>query len=134
MEKAIKIRWGWLRAMYLYTLVGAGGFGLALLAAPGQLQTRFGFPVQDPATLKLYGCVLLAAGLMAVPALFFPLKFVALLLLQLIYKPVWIALAAIPVFLEGRFPLHIVMITVVFLVYIAGDLIAIPFRYMFSKD
>jgi uncharacterized membrane protein len=133
MEKSFVVRWGWLRAMYIYTIVTAGGFGLAMLAFPGLLHSLFGFPVDDPTALKLYGSIILGAGLVAIPALRFPLKFVALLLLQLVYKPIWIVVGALTFFLKGQFPLYIVMITVVFLGYIVGDLIAIPWAYLFSK-
>jgi len=33
MSKEIKVRWGWLKAMYIYTIAGAGGFGLAIIFA-----------------------------------------------------------------------------------------------------
>jgi len=133
MENAASVRMGWLKAMYLWTLVGAGGFGLAILAMPGKVQAILRFPPQDPVTLKAYGCVLLASGLLAIQALRSPLKFIPLLLLQLVYKPIWIAVVAVPIFLEGRFPLYVVTITGVFLTYIVGNLIAIPFRSFFSK-
>ncbi len=129
-----KVRWGWLRAMYIYTIVTAGGIGLAMLASPGLLQSLLGFPAQPSATLNLYGSIVFGAGLAAIPALRFPLRFVPLLLLQVIYKPIWIVLGALPFFLKGQFPLYIVAITVVFLVYIVGDLIAIPWSYLFSKS
>jgi hypothetical protein len=134
MEKDLQIRWGWLRAMYLYTLIGAGGTGFAMLVIPGTIQSAFRFPAQDPAIFTAYGCVLFASGLIAIPALLFPLKFVPLLLLQLVYKPIWLALVAVPLFLKGQFPLPIVVFSIVFLTYIVGDLIAIPFSYLFSKD
>ncbi len=129
-----KVRWGWLRAMYIYTIATAGGIGLTMLASPGLLRSLLGFPVQPSATLKLYGSIVLGAGLAAIPALRFPLRFVPLLLLQVIYKPIWIVLGALPFFLKGQFPLYLVAITGVFLVYIAGDLIAIPWSYLFSKS
>jgi len=31
MSKEIKVRWGWLKAMYIYTIAGAGAFGLAMI-------------------------------------------------------------------------------------------------------
>lgn len=133
MENEASIRWRWLKVMYVYTLVGAGGVGLAMLAFPGFVQAAFRFPVQDPAIFKVYGSVLLASGLIAIPALRSPLKFVPLLLFQLVYKPIWLALAAIPLFLKGQFPLYIVAISAVFVTYVVGDLIAIPFGYLFSK-
>jgi len=133
MENNVSIRWGWLKAMYIYTLFGAGGFGLALLVFPASVQSILRFPPQDSVVLGLYGSVLLAAGLMAIPALRSPLKFVPLLLFQLVYKPIWLAVVAIPLFLQGKFPLYVVVITAVFLTYIMGNLIAIPFSYLFSK-
>ncbi len=133
MENNVSIRWGWLKAMYIYTLIGAGGFGFAVLFFPSAVQSVFGFPVQDPAVFKLYGSVSLAAGLMALPALRSPLKFVSLLFFQLVYKPIWLVVVGIPLFLGGQCPLYIAVISAIFLTYIIGDLIAIPFPYLFSK-
>jgi hypothetical protein len=133
MEENPRIDKGRLRAMYLYTLFGAGGFGFAMLAFPSFVQSVLQFPAQDPIVFKLYGSVLLASGLAALPALRSPLKFVPLLLLQLIYKPIWLAIGALPLFLKGQFPLYVVVIAVIFLTYIVGDLLAIPFAYLFSK-
>jgi hypothetical protein len=134
MEKTSVVRFGWLKAMYIYTIATAGGFGLAMLAFPGLLHSLFGVPIDNPTALKLCGSILLGAGLISIPALRFPLKFSALLLLQLVYKPIWIAVGALPFFFQGQFPLYIVMITVIFIGYIAGDLIAIPWGYLFSRE
>jgi len=134
MKNNVVVRTAWLKAMYIYTLIGAGGFGFGLLVFPSRVQSILRFPPQDPVLLKLYASVLLAAGLIAIPALRSPLKFVALLLLQLVYKPIWIATVAIPLFLKGQFPLYVVVISAVFLVYIIGELIAIPFSWLFSKE
>lgn len=71
---------------------------------------------------------------MAIPALRSPLKFAPLLLIQLVYKPIWLAAVAIPLFLKGQFPFYVVFISAVFLTYIIGNLIAIPFSYLFSKE
>jgi hypothetical protein len=133
LENSRTIRINWLRAMYAYTLVGAGGFGLGMLAFPAAVQSAFHFPAQDPAVFKLYGVVLLASGLLSIPALLLPLKFILLLLFQLVYKPLWLVLAAVPVFAKGPFPIYIVVISGVFMTYIVGDLIAIPFSTLFSK-
>jgi uncharacterized membrane protein len=127
------IRWGWLKAMYIYTIVGAGGTGLAMLAFPATFQSSLKYPPQDPVVFGLYASILLASGLAAIPALFFPLKFIPLLLLQLVYKPVWLVFVALPIFLKGQLPLYVVFISVVFITYIIGNLIAIPFSYLFSK-
>lgn len=131
--QSVKIKWAWLRVMYLYTVIGAGGSGFGMLFFPEKTQSAFGFPPQDPAVWGLYGSVALASGFLGILALRFPLKFSPLLLLQLVYKPVWIVFAALPAFFNGQFPFHIVMLTVIFATYIIGDLIAIPFSYLFAK-
>lgn len=56
-----------------------------------------------------------------------------MLLIQLVYKPIWLAVVAIPSFLKGQFPAHVVMISAIFLTYIIGNLVAIPFAYLFAK-
>jgi hypothetical protein len=133
MSTDVSVRWGWLKAMYIYTLFGAGGFGLGMLFFPVTIQSVLRFPPQDPVVRGLYGSFLLASGLLAIPALLSPLKFAPLLLIQLVYKPIWLAAVVIPLFLRGQFPFYVVFISAVFLSYIIGDLIAIPFGYLFSK-
>ncbi len=133
MENQSSIRWGWLKAMYIYTLVGAGGFGLGILFFPDLVQSALRFPPQDPFILGVYGSVLLASGLMAIPALRFPVKFAPLLLIQLVYKPIWLAVVVIPTALKGQIPFYVVFISVIFVTFIIGNLIAIPFSYLFSK-
>lgn len=134
MDNSFHVRRGWLKAMYLYTLIGAGGTGLGMVFFPDLMRSTLGFPAQDPVVFKLYGSVLLASGLAAIPALRSPLKFVPLLLIQLIYKPIWLAVIAVPIFLKGQFPLYVVVFSVIFLTYIIGNLIAIPFSYLFSRE
>lgn len=134
MQSDVSIRWGWLRAMYIYTLVGAGGFGLGILLFPGTIQSVFRFPPQDPFIIGVFGCASLASGLLAILALRSPLKFAPLLLFQLFYKPIWLLAVVIPFALKGQFPFYVAFVTVFFITYIIGDLIAVPFSYLFSKE
>jgi len=134
MSNPSAIRWGWLKAMYLWTILGAGSVGLGILLFPATVQSMLAFPPQDVFVFSVYGCVLLAAGLISVPALRSPLKFVALLLLQLVYKPIWILAIVVPQARKGQFPLYVAVMSAVFLTYIIGDLIVIPFGYLFKKD
>jgi len=129
----LNVRWAWLRLMYLYTFIGAGGFGFSSLFFPEKIQAMLDLPPQDPAVWGLYASCALAMGLLAILALRSPLKFAPLLLVQLVYKPVWIVFAALPAFIHGHFPLHILVLTGIFVTYIIGDLIAIPFSYLLAK-
>lgn len=133
MAETLNVRWGWLRVMYIYTIIGAGGFGLGMLVIPDIVQSAFGFPPQDPVVFGLVGSLYTTFGLLAIAGLKSPLRFVPVLLLQLCYKAIWVLAVALPLFLSGRFPLYVVLLLVIFATYIIGDLIAIPFSYTFSK-
>lgn len=127
------IRWGWLKFMYLYTIIGAGLLGLGVVIAPESIISMMGWPLQDPVIFGVFGSVFVAFGLVSLFGLRSPLKFVSVLLLQLSYKIIWFAGVAIPLILKGQFPAHGYVFAVIFLSYIIGDLIAIPFGYLSGK-
>jgi hypothetical protein len=54
--------------------------------------------------------------------------------MQLVYKPVWLLAVVLPHALRGEFPSYAVVISMIFLTYIIGNLIAIPFRYVFGTN
>jgi hypothetical protein len=78
------IRWRWLRAMYIYTTVIAGGMGLATILVPGRVQKMSGMAAQDPVVFGLNGSLSLAFGLVALAGLRAPLKYCPLLLMELL--------------------------------------------------
>jgi hypothetical protein len=120
--------------MYIYTIIGAGGLGLGIIIAPDIVQITFGWPVQDPIVLGICGCVYLAFGLLSILGLRSPLKFSPVLLLQLTYKLLWFIGVILPLLLKGSLPPHAVVYMVIFATYVIGDLIAIPFSYVFTKQ
>jgi len=128
------VRWGWLKAMYIYTIVVAGGFGLGIIIVPNILKSVFGWPSQDPIVLGVVGSVYLAFGLLSVLGLRSPLKFVPVLLLQLCYKLIWFIGVVLPLLVVGQFPRYAILYVIVFAIFIIGDLIAIPFSYVFTKE
>ena len=133
MSNDIKIRWGWLKIMYWYTILGAGCLGLAMVVVPETVRSIFGWPVQDPIVYGVTGCVWLAFGLLSILGLKSPLKFVPILLMQLTYKSVWLIGVVLPLLISGEFPTYAILHVVVMGSYIIGDLVAIPFSYVFSK-
>ena len=134
MSNVIRVRWGWLKAMYIYTLVGGGGTGLGMIFFPHILQSLFKFPTQDPIVFGVFGSFLVASGLLAILGFRSPLKFIPLLALQICYKSVWILGVMLPQLLRGDFPFHAIVLFLIFATYIIGDLIAIPFPLLFSKQ
>ena len=129
----MNVRWGWLKWMYIYTIVGAGGFGLGIIVIPNVMRSIFGWPSQDPIVLGVTGSVYLSFALLSILGLRSPLKFIPILLLQLTYKVVWFIGVILPILFAGKFPTYAILLVVIFATYIIGDLIAIPFSYVFSK-
>jgi hypothetical protein len=134
MSKDINVRWGWLKAMYIYTIIGAGGFGLGIIIMPDVMRSMFGWPGQDPIVLGITGSVYLSSALLSVLGLRSPLKFAPVLLLQLSYKLVMFIGVILPILFSGKLPTYAILYMVMFATYIIGDLIAIPFSYVFSKQ
>jgi hypothetical protein len=127
------IRWNWLRFMYGYTVVVAGGCGAAMIISPSTVQSLFRLPNQDALSFAIVGSVYLAFGLSSLLGLRDPLRFVPILLLQLNYKIIWFAGFFLPQSLTGQFPPYGILIAILFASYVIGDLIAIPFSYLLSN-
>ena len=77
--------------------------------------------------------VYLSFALLSILGLRSPLKFAPVLLLQLSYKVVWLIGVILPLLVTGKFPMYAILHASIFVSYIVGDLIAIPFSYVFSK-
>ena len=129
-----KINFGRIKFMYLYTIIGAGGFGLGILLIPETMISFFRWPDQDPVVFGITGSVYLAFALASLFGLRSPLKFLPILLLQLFYKSIWFIGVVIPLINSGNFPLSAILILVIFATYIIGDLLSIPFSYIFNKE
>ncbi len=132
MQNEIRVRHGWLKFMYAYTLVGAGGFGLGILAMPELIKSMFRWPADEPVSLGIVGCVYLVFGLLSIFGLRDPLKFAPLLMFQLCCKVMWFIAVIIPLLFSRHLPGYAVMLAAIFATYIIGDLIALPFRYIFA--
>jgi hypothetical protein len=134
MSPSLDVRWGWIKGMYIYTILGAGGFGLGIVLVPDAIQSILGAPRQDPVVFGVTGSVYLSFALLSILGLRSPLKFVPVLLLQLIYKTIWFVGVIIPILIAGKLPTYAILLAVIWATYIVGDLIAIPFSYVFGKE
>ena len=120
--------------MYLWTIVGAGGFGLGMLVAPETIRAAFGMPAQDPLMFGVAGSVFVAFAILSILGFLSPLKFVPVLMLQLVYKVIWYLFVLLPAFVGGRVPMYGWILAGIFATYVIGDLIAIPFSYVFERE
>jgi hypothetical protein len=128
-----EIRWGWLKGMYIYTLVLAGGLGVGMLVMPEAVASAMGVPYGDPIIFGVTGSVYVAFGVLSVFGLRAPLRFAPVLLLQLVYKSVWFAGVALPLAVRGQFPRYGLSFVVILASYMIGDVIAIPFSRLFGS-
>ena len=129
-----KIRWGWIKGMYIYTIILAGLFGLGIILIPEKIKASFAWPVEEPIAFGIIGSVYLAFGLLSIMGLRSPLKFAPVLLLQLFYKSIWFIGVFLPLLFTAHFPSYAVPTVVIFATFIIGDLIAIPFSHLFAKE
>jgi hypothetical protein len=127
------VRWGWLRAMYILTIVIAGGYGLGIIFVPDQMKLLFHTSC-DPIPYGIVGSVFLAFGMLAVLGLRAPLKFVPVLLMQLTYKLIWLVGVISPLLVTGNYSSKYTPTVVLFFLIVVGDLVAIPFRDIFAKQ
>jgi hypothetical protein len=127
------IKWGWLKFMYIYTIVAAGGYGLGILIAPKLVNSTFGWPEAEPVSYGIVGSVYLAFGILSIFGLRSPLKFTPVLFLQLCYKAILFVAVLLPLLVKGQFPSYAIILALIFATFIVGDLIAIPFSYIFTK-
>jgi hypothetical protein len=134
MAENYMVRWGWLKFMYIYTLVVAGGIGIGMIFFPEIIKSTFVWPVNEPFFFGIVGSVYIGFGLMSILGLQSPLKFVPILFMQLCYKLVWFVAIVIPLLLAGKFPNYAIPMAVLFASFIVGDLIAIPFPYVFARQ
>jgi len=133
MDRTPSIRTGWLKLLYVYTLLGAGGTGLLILFTPQSFMQFFSMPATEPYFFGAVGSVFLAFAVVAALGLRSPLTFAPMLLVQLLYKIAWFAFVFIPRLLQGSIPFYGWFVAAVFLSYIILDVIAIPFRWVFSN-
>ena len=134
MENQIKIRYGWLKGMYIYTMLGAGLTGLFMILMPQTYSSTVNLPIQEPINFGILGSVYLAFGLISILGLRSPLKFVPILLAEITYKTIWFIGVILPLILKGQFPQYALMNTIIFATFIIGNAIAIPFKYILNKQ
>ena len=134
MSNNSKVRWGWLKGMYIYTLVVAGVNGLGAIILPKITQSILGMPTQDPIVFGVTGSVYLSFAILSILGLRSLLKFSPILLLQLGYKVIWFVGVVLPSAIAWKLPGYAVLQIIVFATFIIGDLVALPYSYVFSKE
>jgi hypothetical protein len=133
MKKHKEINLLGLRGMYILTSAVAGLSGLGILISPDFIISIFDLPEQEPLFFAISGTMYLSLGLLAIIGWKSPIQFIPLLLFQLFYKVIWLAVYAFPLILSNQFPMYGNAYLILFILFVIGDIYVIPFRYFLVK-
>ena len=133
-ETPARIRYKWLKVMYLANLIVSGLVGLGIIFAPEATMNFFETPGMDPALFGYSGAVPLGFAICAALGLRSPLRMSPVLLLQVVYKAAYLLGVLLPLAVVGEFPESAIPEVVIFTLFIVGDLVAIPFRYLLAIE
>ncbi len=122
-----------LKICFLYTFVTTIPFGLIVLFAPGLFSIISDMPIQDQYIFGIAGSVWFAFGISSLLGFRNPEKFVPVLLMQFLYKVIWILVVAVPLLLTRSVQMYAILFVVVFISYIVLDIIAIPWSELLEK-
>ena len=122
-----------LKIMYILTIVIAGGFGIMMLIAPSFVMALMSQPAVD---LYFYGfaaAIWTTFGLLAILGLRDPIKYMPILLFQIIYKLIWIFAVFLPNVLVDGARFDTIFLLLVFILFIVGDFLTLPFKELLEK-
>ena len=123
-----------LKILYLYTMISTILVGILVLAAPSLFWTLSDMPEQDQFIFGIVGSVWLAFGICSALALRNLRKFVPVLLMQLIYKVIWIVVVFLPLTITGQGGIYGILLLIVFLTYVIPDLLFIPWKELLEAS
>ncbi|MHA1192119.1 MAG: hypothetical protein ACTSP9_07455, partial [Promethearchaeota archaeon] len=122
-----------LKVMYWITILIAGVFGILMLIAPSFVIGLLSQPAQDPYIYGVVASMYFAFGILSVLGLFDPIKYMPILLLQLIYKLAWSFGVFLPNIIVYGAQFSPIFTLLIFLVFIIGDILVLPFKEMFKR-
>lgn len=123
-----------LKAMYIANIVIAGPLGLAALLVPETTRQMMGFPAVEPIAFGVgMGAIPLGFGLAGILGVYAPLRTSPVLGLQALYKSIFLVAVILPLAATGQIPSYTAPIIAIFVFFIVGDLLALPFSYLFSR-
>lgn len=123
-----------LKIMYILTIVLAGGIGLMMLIAPSFMISLFAQPAQD---LYMYGvaaAVWTTFALLGILGLRAPIRYMPMLLLQFIYKLIWIFAVFLPNIVVSGVRIDTITPLLLFILFIVGDFLTLPFKELFKGE
>jgi len=123
-----------LKIMYIITIVLALSIGLIMLIAPNFMMALFSQPAQDLYIYGIAAAVWTTFGLLAILGLRAPIRYMPMLLLQFIYKLIWIFAVFLPNVVVDGARFDTIFLLLVFILFIVGDFLTLPFKELFKGE
>lgn len=123
-----------LKAMYAAAVLGAGAVGLTILLAPVAAE-RYIFAGSTSVSpyIRILGALWFALGTVAALGFADPLKFAPVLLVQFVYKSVWLLAVAYPVLWAGNRETGLVFMTALFTIWAVALAVTVPYGYLLGR-
>jgi len=122
-----------LRILYLATVIGVGGAGAVVLFAPRLADRRLFFgAVTIDAYTRIIGAFWLGLGIVAALGLVHPRALTAVLLVQMVYKAIWLGAGAAPALISGKRDTGLLLLTVLYILWALAILLLFPFAAVFG--
>ncbi len=131
MQETTSVRWRWMRIIYFANIIWAGIPGFIVTFFPDYASQYMFFAPQDSLIFRMVGCIWLSIGLLSAVALRYPLQFVAIFLVQILYKSIWITAVALPMIARGDY--RAAPFAFFFILMVIGFAYAVPFGYLFDN-
>jgi len=123
-----------LKFMYWVTIFAVGVMGVFYLFFESIVMGSLKWTYRDPIMVNIYGAIQVAMGVLSVFGLKKPLRYIPVLMIQLIYK-ILASIAIIPrLITSSDAPRSGWVFIVIYLFIIIADLWAIPWKYVFGPE
>ena len=129
----IKVHPNWLRFMFGVNIFVVGGLALTMLIGGQAALNYFGFPAEEPILTGYVPSVMLGYAILSIIGMRFPVKLAPVLLMQATGKIIWFLGVIAPKLATGPLPTFAVMLSATFIPIVVGDLIVVPWKYLFTK-
>jgi hypothetical protein len=118
-----------LKILYGAAVMGAGLVGFITVFAP-RVASKYIFAgdIQVDTYTRILGSLWLAIGAIAILGIIAPVTFIPILLMQLIYKSVWLIFIAYPAIILGKRETGLLFFTALFTIWVIALVALTPFN------
>ncbi|CAM4297437.1 hypothetical protein [Pseudoalteromonas byunsanensis] len=123
MEEVGKVRLNFLRAMYVFIVIGLG------LSNTPEAISEMGRAADSYTVIN---AMLMGFMILALVGVFFPLKMLPILMFELLWKVIWLAMFALPIHLSAGLDEYATDVAFACFIGVVLTPLVLPWRYIFK--